>query len=160
MSYESRVRQHVALIGRSPGGVRARTQISVQICPHLASPSVSTNVVSLGNFWNKRVILILAKTTYASLPMNCTPWLAAKKFLQDSPRASFWKYPNGITLTTVHLLAFSLLEKNKNKSPMWSFLSWPGKVSSISVQDVQDKLCGGTERFAPWQISGRGDRAK
>lgn len=40
------------------------------------------------------------------------------------------------------------------------FFILAGKVSSISVQDVQDKVRGRTECFAAWQISGRGERVK
>lgn len=90
-------------------------------------------------------------------PVACSEEVSAGK---HSPHASLWKYPDGITLTTVHLLAFFMAQQQQKKVYNVIFFILAGKVSSISVQDVQDKVRGGTECFAAWQISGRGDRVK
>lgn len=94
--------------------------------------------------------------------MNCTLWLAAKRFLQENIR--LMPHSENILMVSHLLLSTYLLFlwHNNNKKKVYNviFFILAGKVSSISVQDVQDKVRGGTECFAAWQISGRGDRVK
>lgn len=93
--------------------------------------------------------------------MNCTLWLAAKKFLQENirlmPHSENILMVSHLLLST-YLLFFYGTTKKKINNVIFFILA--GKVSSISVQDVQDKVRGRTECFAAWQISGRGERVK
>lgn len=95
--------------------------------------------------------------------MNCTLWLAAKKFLQENirlmPHSENILMVSHLLLST-YLLFFMAQQQQKKKINNVIFFILAGKVSSISVQDVQDKVRGRTECFAAWQISGRGERVK
>lgn len=118
--------------------------------------------ISVLNKWNKRECLIAYRLTEpgcSNLPMNCTLWLAAKKFLQENIR--LMPHSENILMLSHLLLSTYLLflwhNNNKKNLQRDLFLSWLVKCLLYQCKMCRIK-CAAERNASPRGRSVAGER--